>query len=293
MVTKLKKIWLDGEFVNWEDANVHILTHALHYGTSVFEGIRSYETKSGEAHIFKLKEHIERLFYSAKVLNMNLKYSVNDIVNATVELLKINNIKACYIRPIVFLGDGPMGLTTTDSPVRVSIIAWPWGTYLGDDAFEKGIKITVCPYRRQITELTKAKIGGSYYVSVLSKKYALDNGYDEALMLDTEGNVAEGSGENIFMIKDGKISTPKLGAILPGITRASVIEILKSQGINVDERMISLEELKNADELFFTGTAAELTPIVEIDGTKIGTGIVGEVTKKTSETFFKILKKEE
>jgi branched-chain amino acid aminotransferase len=293
MVTKLKKIWLDGEFVNWEDANVHILTHALHYGTSVFEGIRSYETKSGEAHIFKLKEHIERLFYSAKVLNMNLKYSVNDIVNATVELLKINNIKACYIRPIVFLGDGPMGLTTTDSPVRVSIIVWPWGTYLGDDAFEKGIKITVCPYRRQITELTKAKIGGSYYVSVLSKKYALDNGYDEALMLDTEGNVAEGSGENIFMIKDGKISTPKLGAILPGITRASVIEILKSQGINVDERMISLEELKNADELFFTGTAAELTPIVEIDGTKIGTGIVGEVTKKTSETFFKILKKEE
>ncbi|MFT4297844.1 MAG: branched-chain amino acid transaminase [Candidatus Woesearchaeota archaeon] len=291
MVTKLEKIWLDGKFVDWDNANVHILTHALHYGTSVFEGIRSYEGKDGKAHIFKLKEHIERLFYSARMLNIKIKYSVDEIIKATEELLEINNIKACYIRPIVFLGDGPMGLTTTESPVRVSIIAWPWGVYLGDDAFEKGIKVTVCPYRRQISELSKAKIGGTYYISVLSKRFAIDNGYDEALMLDTEGNVAEGSGENIFMIKEGIISTPKLGAILPGITRASVIEILKSKGLDVQERTISLDELKNADELFFTGTAAEMTPIVEIDGTKISNGKVGEMTSSLIQDFFKMLKK--
>jgi branched-chain amino acid aminotransferase len=285
MIQKLDKIWFNGYFIDWDKANTHILAHSLHYGTSVFEGIRCYNV-DGVPKIFKLKEHIKRFFDSAKSLKMKIPYSEQEIIDAAIRLIKVNNVKECYIRPIAFFGYGSMALDTRECPVNVALIAWPWGALLGEESVEKGVSITVVPYRRQISGLSNAKIGGAYYMSICVKNYALSKGFDEGLMLDTDGYVAEGSGENIFMVKEGMFFTPKLGAVLPGITRAEVIKIIKENNWSIEEKHISVKEIKDADEVFFTGTAAEITPVVKIDKSHIKDGKVGEYTKKIRESFF-------
>ncbi|OVE75036.1 hypothetical protein BVX95_00440 [archaeon D22] len=285
----MEKVWFDGKLIDRAEAKVDILTHALHYGTSAFEGIRFYRRNDGSLNILKLKEHIDRLFYTASILNIKIPYSVEEVMKACKETVTENNLNEGYIRPISFFGLGSKGLDTRNSSSHTAIIAWEWGAYLGEEGMEKGIKITVVPLRRMITELSKAKIGGFYYNSVIARNEAASKGFDEALMLDTDGFVAEGSGENIFVIKDGKISTPSLGALLPGITRNTVIEIAKSKGYEVTEKKITLDELKQADEVFFTGTAAEITPIAQIDETMIGNG-AGEITKELRDEFFRLIK---
>jgi branched-chain amino acid aminotransferase len=285
MVEKQKKIWMNGKFLDWDDSKVHVLSHALHYGTGVFEGIRCYEV-DGTPRPFKLTEHIERLFKSADIMRIKIPFTKEELIRVCKELIDINNLKACYIRPIAFCDYGPIGVDTSKSPISVAIIVWPWGAYLGEEGVEKGIKINIAPYRRQISELSKAKISGTYYLSAVAKRYAVDNGFDECLMLDTAGNVAEGSGENVFFIKDEKVYTPALGAILPGITRGEVISIVKEKGYDIVEKEITVEEIKQADEVFFTGTAAEITPVVQIEDSVIGDGKPGSMTKKVRELFF-------
>ncbi|RME78247.1 branched-chain amino acid transaminase [Candidatus Woesearchaeota archaeon] len=284
MVQETDYIWMDGEFKKWEDANVHILTHALHYGTGVFEGIRCYKTDKGPA-IFRLREHLQRLYDSAKTIFLEIPYTLEELEQATIDLIKKNNVEACYIRPIAYHGYGPMGLDTRNSPVNVAIIVWPWGAYLGEEALEKGTRITVVDLRREHNRFAGAKITGFYYNSVVTKRVALDKGFDEALLLDDEGNLAEGSGENIFLIKDGNIATPKPGALLPGITRDSVMQIARDQGYTVEEKTLTLQDVEQADEAFFTGTAAEFTPIREVDGKNIGDGKF-HIIKELQKIFF-------
>jgi branched-chain amino acid aminotransferase len=289
MVKELAFIWMDGKFVNWHDANCHILTHTLHYGSGVFEGIRCYKTQSGPA-IFRMKEHIERLFNSAKIMKINVPYRKEQLVNATKHLIKVNRVKECYIRPIIYYGYGPMGLNTVNCPVSVAIIIWPWGAYLGKEGLEKGIKVKVSNMRRETCSIAYAKACGNYIKSILAKRDAVEHGYDEAVMLDDKGFVAEGSGENIFIVKNNVIKTPKLGAILPGITRDSIIRIARDLDYTVEETQFKKEDLYMADEAFFTGTAAEITPIKRVDNKIIGIGKRGKITKQLQEKFFDIVK---
>ncbi len=285
---ELKKIWIDGDFVNWQDAKIHILNHALHYGSAVFEGIRSYQTKKGAA-VFRLQEHIERLFYSASSLELKISFSVGDIKQAILELIKINEVNECYIRPIVFLSYGKMGLNPKGAPAQAAIANWPWGAYLGGDA---PIKVKISKYIRPHPRSTVvgAKIAGSYFNSVLSSLDAQQSGADEALLLDFEGFVAEGPGENFFMVKESKLYTPGKGTILAGITRDSVIKIAGNLGIETEEKKITPEELKSADEAFFTGTAAEICPIGEIDEITINNREVGKITKQIKMAFEEIVR---
>lgn len=289
MVTELAFIWMDGKFVNWHDAKSHILTHTLHYGSGVFEGIRCYRTTSGPA-VFRLKDHINRLFDSAKIMRIDIPYSREQLIDATKQLIKINRVKECYIRPIVYYGYGVMGLNTVDCPVCAAIIIWPWGAYLGKEGLENGIKVKVSSIRRETCLIAYAKACGNYIKSILAKRDAVEHGYDEAVMLDDHGFVAEGSGENIFIVKNKVIKTPKLGAILPGITRDSVIRIAGDLGYKVDETQFKKEDLCMADEAFFTGTAAEITPIRRVDNKIIGIGKRGKITKQLQEKFFGIVK---
>lgn len=284
MVEKTKKVWMDGQLIDWDSANVHVLTHALHYGTSVFEGIRCYKKNDGSRNIFRLREHIERLLRSAKMMLIPVSYNIAELEKAVNDLVDVNKLDECYIRPIIFLGAGPMGLDSRKSPVNVAIIAWRWNSYLGDCS--DGIKVILSPYRRQKSEFSTVKICGSYYLSILAKRFAVDKGFDETIMLDSDGFVAEGSSENIFIIKNKVVSTPKVGAILPGITRKEVIGISRKLGYKTHEKNITVEELNAADEIFFTGTAAEVTAVVKIDKQLVGDGKVGTVTCKIRDAFF-------
>ncbi len=292
MVQKVEKIWMDGKFVPWEDANIHILTHSLHYGLAVFEGIRCYLCHDGKSAVFRLREHIDRLFDSAQIGEIKIPFSKREITEACKETLRVNRLKEGYIRPIVFIGEGVMGVYPGDNPIHVSIITWSWGTYLGEGAIEKGIRVKVSSYTRHHVNvmMTKAKICGNYVNSVLAKREAMRLGYDEALMLDTEGYVSEASGENIFMVKNGVLKTIPLTSILPGITRDSVIQIARSKKIPILEERFTRDELYTAHEAFFTGTAAELTPIREVDDRMIGDGKPGPITKELQSAFFNVVK---
>ncbi len=288
-------IWMDGAMVPWDQANVHVLTHTLHYGVGVFEGIRAYECTDGSSAVFRLDEHIERLLGSAKVMGMKVPFSHEQLAEACVETLKANKMTAGYIRPLIFIGSGEaMGVNPGPNPVRVAIAVWPWGAYLGAEALERGIRICTSSYTRHHVNvmMTKAKVAGNYVNSVLAKTEALADGYDEALLLDPTGYVAEGSGENVFIVKKGVIKTPPLTSILAGITRDSLITLAKELGYTVVEQLFTRDEVYMADEAFFSGTAAELTPIRELDRRVIGEGHAGPVAKALQAAFFKVVKGE-
>ncbi|MCL2115379.1 MAG: branched-chain amino acid transaminase [Methanobrevibacter sp.] len=285
------KIWLNGKFVDWKEANIHVLSHVVHYGSSVFEGIRCYEI-NGKAAIFRLKEHVKRLFESGKIYKMEIPYSQSEICEAIKETIAISGLKECYIRPITYRGYGALGVNPSSSPIDTAIAVWSWGKYLGEDALEKGVDVGVSSWRRMApnTLPSMSKAGANYMNAQLAKLEAIENNYDEGIMLDIEGYVGEGSGENIFLIKDGEIFTPSLSsAILKGITRDSVINLTSDLGYSVKEDKIPREMLYLADELFFTGTAAEITPIRSVDGIKIGTGKRGPIAEKIQEEFFNIV----
>jgi branched-chain amino acid aminotransferase len=293
MLTETKKIWMDGKFVNWADANVHILTHTLHYGTGAFEGIRCYKTKSGSA-VFRLREHVDRLFDSCHILKIDPLFSQKEISRAIIDTVKVNKLKECYIRPLVYIGYGAMGLYPKDNPIKVAIAVWPWGAYLGEEGVKNGIRAKISSFARQHVNatMTKSKTCGDYVNSTLAKREALACGYEEALLLDTSGFVSEGTGQNIFVVRDGVLITPPLPSILEGITRKSIIEMAEKEKIKVSETNITRDEIYIADEVFLTGTAAEVTPVREVDGRTIGGGKPGPVTSKLQSLFFKIVKGE-
>ena len=277
---------MDGKLVPWKEAKIHVLTHTFHYGAGVFEGIRCYETDKGTT-IFKLKEHIDRLYYSADTLKMKIPFSKEEFIKAVKETVKANNLKVGYIRPICFFGYGKMGLDPKGAPVNCAIAVWPWGKYLGEGT----VKVKTSKYIRTHPKSThvEAKICRHYVNSIFASVEVKEEGYEEALLLDYRGNVAEGPGENFFIIKDGKLLTPPLGTILKGITRASIIEIAKDQGIKVEEKPLKLEDVYNADEAFFTGTAAEVTSIESVDDKTIGKEAPGPITTKLKDLFMDIV----
>jgi branched-chain amino acid aminotransferase len=288
MVEKVDRIWMDGELIRWDEAKVHILTHTLHYGMGVFEGIRCYQCPDGRSGVFRLPEHIHRLFDSAHIAEIEIPFAPEELIEACKETMRTNGLKEGYIRPLVFIGDGAMGVHPQDNPIRVAIITWKWGAYLGEEALQQGTRVKTSSYARHHVNvmMTKAKICGNYVNSVLAKREAVRGGYDEALMLDTDGYVSEATGENIFLVRNGLIKTPPLTSILAGITRASVMTIIKDKGMQVAEQRFTRDELYTADEVFFTGTAAEVTPVREIDDRRIGAGRPGPITKEIQTTFF-------
>lgn len=290
MIQEAKKIWMDGKMVGWKDANVHVLTHTLHYGVGVFEGIRCYRGVKGSA-IFRLKEHVGRLFTGAHICQIEIPFSREEITRAIIDTIKVNGLEECYIRPLVYLGYGAMGIFPRDNPVKVSIATWPWGAYLGEEGLKNGIRVKVSSYTRHHVNIsmTKAKVCGNYVNSQLAKREVIASGFDEALLLDTEGYISEGSGENIFTVRNGIIKTTPLTSILEGITRDSVIRIAGDEGIKVVEERFTRDELYISDEAFFTGTAAEITPIKEVDHRMIGPGKPGPVTKRLQSIFFDIV----
>ena len=281
------KIWMDGKLVEWSDAKIHVLTHTLHYGTGVFEGVRAYETSDGPA-IFRLEDHTNRLFESAKLIGMKIPYDKKELNDAQSTVVKINNLKNAYIRPMCFYGSEGMGLRADNLKVHAIIAAWDWGSYLGDDKILNGIKVKVTdfPKRSEKSMLHKAKASGNYLYSMLALKDALNSGFDEALILDVDDNVNEGSGENFFMIANNTIHTPKDATVLNGITRQTVMKIARDLNYNVEETNISVDDVKSSDEAFFTGTAAEVTPIIQVDNVKINDGKPGEITKKIQKIYF-------
>lgn len=292
MVQKTKKIWMDGKLVDWDDARIHVMAHTLHYGVGVFEGIRCYKTEGGGSAVFRLKEHVDRLFASAHILTLDIPYAPDDICQAIRKTLHVNGLTEGYIRPIAFIGEGEMGLSARTNPVHVAIAVWPWGSYLGEEGLKKGIRAKVSSFCRHHVNsaMTKAKINGYYVNSVLAKWEAVKAGYDEAVLLDTEGYVAEGSGENIFIVRNGILQTSPLTSILPGITRDSVLNIARKLDIPVKESRFSRDEMYIAEEMFFTGTAAEITPVREVDDRRVGTGKPGPVTKQIQDKFFDIVR---
>ncbi|HJT19979.1 MAG TPA: branched-chain amino acid transaminase [Nitrospira sp.] len=284
------KIWMDGTFVDWAAANVHVLTHSLHYGLAAFEGLRCYKGKSGSA-IFRLHEHVDRLFESAHIGMMTIPYDKKQVAEAIVETVRVNKLDACYIRPLLYIGYGAMGVYPGDNPIRLAIAAWKWGAYLGDDALAHGMRARVSSFTRHHVNvsMTRGKISGYYVNSILAKREAKADGYDEAILLDPEGYVSEGTGENIFIVRKGRMKTTPLTSILEGITRNSVIELAGELGVPVMEERFTRDEMYIADEVFVTGTAAELTPVREIDNRKIGTGKPGPVTLALQKRFFSIV----
>ncbi len=283
-------IWLDGELVPWRDAKVHVLTHTLHYGMGVFEGVRAYATDKG-ASIFRLREHTDRLFNSAHIMNMKMPFSKEQIDEAQKAAVRENNLPSAYLRPMVFYGSEGMGLRAANLQVHVMVAAWEWGAYLGADALENGIKVRTSSYTRHHVNISmcKAKANGHYINSMLALNEALSAGADEALLLDPEGYVAEGSGENIFVIKDGVIYTPELTSCLDGITRKTLIQLAEDNGYKIIEKRITRDEVYIADEAFFTGTAAEVTPIRELDGRLIGAGHRGPITEVLQKQYFDLV----
>ncbi len=293
MVEKLQKIWIDGELVAWDDAKVHVLSHSLHYGLGAFEGIRAYKRADGKSYVFRLREHIDRLFDTCRMILLQPKFTRDQVMNACRETLRANDLQEGYLRPVVFLGEGAMGIYAPANPVRTIVIAWKWGAYLGEEALKSGIRCKISSFARHHVNvsLAKAKMMGQYTNSVLAKREAKFGGYDEAILLDPSGYVSEGSGENIFIVKKGVLHTPDLSSsILEGITRDSVITLAREMGITVQEGRISRDQLWLADEVFFTGTAAEITPVREVDNRPIGEGVVGPITKKLQAKFFDVVR---
>ncbi|GHA03335.1 branched chain amino acid aminotransferase [Arenicella chitinivorans] len=284
-------IWMDGEFVDWREAKVHVLTHTLHYGVGVFEGVRAYATDQGPA-IFRLTRHTERLLQSAKIMGMTIPFSVDEINAAQCEIIRKNQLKSAYLRPMAFYGSEAMGLHAKGLKVHLSISAWEWGAYLGDEALENGIRVKTSSFNRHHVNSTmaKAKTNGHYTNSIMALQEAENAGYDEALMLDTNGYVAEGSGENIFIVRRGKVYTPSLTSALEGITRDTVVQLMQEDmGLEVIEKQITRDEVYTADEAFFTGTAAEVTPINSLDDRVIGSGKRGEVTTDIQRRYFDVV----
>ena len=285
------KIWIDGNMVDWKDANIHVLSHVVHYGTSVFEGIRAYKNENGVA-VFRLKEHVQRLFDSAKIYKIDIPYTQEEVEEAILETVRVNDLDGCYIRPIVFRGYGELGVNPLNCPVNVVIAAWEWGSYLGEEGMANGVDIGVSSWRKPAPDTfpALAKCGANYMNSQLAKLEAIDNGYDEAIMLDYEGHVSEGSGENIFLAEGEKLFTPAMSSSnLKGITRDSIMTIARDLGYEVVEEVISRERLYSANEVFFTGTAAEVTPIRSIDHRQIGAGKRGPIAGKIQTAFFDIV----
>src|SRR5919112_2003108 len=283
-------IWYDGKLVPWRDATTHVLTHSLHYGLAVFEGVRAYKTVAGTA-IFRLKEHTERLFNSAHIYLMKIPYTRERIMDAQKEVVRANKLEACYIRPIAFYGSEKMGVSPQGATVHVAIAAWPWGAYLGPEALEKGIRVKTSSFARHHVNVSmcRAKYSGTYANSILANLEATEHGYDEGLLLDVDGFVAEGSGENLFMVKNGCLFEPELTSALVGITRESVISLASEMGLKVMPRRITRDDLYICDEAFFTGTAAEVTPIRELDRIELGQGSRGPITEKIQSAFFDIV----
>ncbi len=285
------KIWMDGQLVDWRDAKIHVLTHTLHYGCGAFEGVRAYNTVSGTA-IFRLAEHTQRLFNSAKILRMPMPFTPEQLNEAQKEVVRANQLESCYIRPLVWIGSEKLGVSPKGNTIHVMIAAWAWGAYLGEEGMKKGIRVKTSSYTRHHVNITmtQAKAVSNYSNSILANMEALDDGYDEALLLDSAGFVSEGAGENVFLVKDGAIYTPDLSAgALNGITRNTVLHIAKDLGVEVVQKRITRDECYIADEMFFTGTAAEVTPIRELDRVQIGAGQRGPVTEKIQSAFFDIV----
>ncbi|UWG46655.1 Branched-chain amino acid aminotransferase/4-amino-4-deoxychorismate lyase [Halanaeroarchaeum sp. HSR-CO] len=288
----VETIWQNGEFKDWDDATTHVLTHALHYGSGIFEGVRAYDTDEGTA-IFRWDEHLDRLFASAKPYDLDIGYSREELTEVTLELLRREDLESAYIRPIVYYGYHSLGVSPVDVPTETAIAAWPWGAYLGDEALENGVKVMVSSWRKHASSQvpTNAKTTGLYVNSMLAGEEARRNGFVEAIVLNKEGNVAEGPGENLFLVRDGELFTPGLSeSILDGITRDTVIKLARERGYTVHDNVaISRGELNTADELFFTGSAAEVTPIRQVDNVEIGNGSRGPVTEELQSAFFDLV----
>ncbi|GAC1420953.1 MAG: branched-chain amino acid transaminase [Burkholderiaceae bacterium] len=284
------KIWKDGALVEWRDATLHVLTHTLHYGMGVFEGVRAYKTPRGTA-IFRLKEHTQRLFNSAKIFQMTIPFDMQTIMDAQREVVRANQLDSCYLRPLVWIGSEKMGISAKGNTIHVAVAAWPWGAYLGEDGLASGIRVKTSSFTRHHVNisLVRAKACGYYINSILANQEALTDGYDEALLLDTEGYVSEGSGENVFIVRNGRIYTPDLASCLDGITRDAALTMARDLGIEVVEKRITRDEMYCADEAFFTGTAAEVTPIRELDNRVIGSGARGPITEKIQAMFFDVV----
>jgi branched-chain amino acid aminotransferase len=284
------KIWKDGKLIDWRDANIHVLTHSLHYGMAVFEGVRAYKTDQGPA-IFRLKEHTQRLLNSAKIFQMQVPYDLQTLIDAQIAVVRENQLESCYMRPLIWIGSEKLGIAAKGNTIHVAIAAWPWGAYLGEDGLAKGIRVKTSSFSRHHVNvsLVRAKASGYYINSILANQEALTDGYDEALLLDTDGYVSEGSGENVFIVKNGKIYTPDLASCLDGITRDAVLTMARDSGIEVIEKRITRDEMYCADEAFFTGTAAEITPIRELDNRSIGEGTRGPITEKIQSMFFEVV----
>ncbi|OZB57926.1 MAG: branched chain amino acid aminotransferase [Thiomonas sp. 13-66-29] len=285
------KIWMDGQLVEWRDAKIHVLTHTLHYGCGAFEGVRAYKTDKGTA-IFRLREHTERLFNSAKILRMTIPFTLEQAMQAQIDVVRANGFDSCYIRPLTWIGDKKLGVSPRGNTIHLMIAAWPWGAYLGEEGLKKGIRVKTSSYTRHHVNITmcNAKAVSNYTNSILANLEVTNDGYDEALLLDPQGFVSEGAGENIFVIRDGILHTPDLSSgALNGITRKTVFSICEDLGLTVKEKRITRDEVYIADEAFFTGTAAEVTPIRELDGVSIGPGHRGPITERIQNAFFDIV----
>ncbi len=293
MVDKVKKVWLDGQLVDWDAANVHILTHSLQYGLAAFEGIRAYKRADGGTYVFRLREHIDRLFDSCKMCLLKPEFAREQIMAACTETLRVNGMAEGYLRPLIFVGEGAMGIYAPNNPVRAAVVAWKWGAYLGEEALKNGIRAKISSFARHHinVSLAKAKMTGQYTNSVLAKREARLGGYDEAILLDTSGYVSEGSGENIFVVRKGVLYTPDLScSILEGITRDTILTLAREEGLTVVETRITRDQLWLADEVFFTGTAAEVTPVREVDNRTVGDGTIGPITKRLQARFFDVVR---
>lgn len=292
MATQQGKLWLDGQLVEQPDAKVHVLTHSLHYGLAVFEGVRAYQTPDGRTAIFRLKEHTERLLNSAKIFQLNVPYSFDELVQAQKDVVRLNDLESAYIRPIIWVGSEKLGISSRDNTIHSAVAAWRWGAYLGEDGIKNGIRVKTSSYTHHHPNVTmcKAKAASNYPVSILANQEVTRNGYDEAILMDPQGFVCQGSGENLFLVKDGELHTPDLaGGALDGITRRTIMQFAKDLGIKVHERRITRDEFYLADEIFMTGTAAEVTPIREYDDRVIGTGTRGELTEKLQTLYFDVV----
>jgi branched-chain amino acid aminotransferase len=292
-IKKVESIWLDGALVPWDNASDHLLAHTMHYGVGVFEGIRAYQRADGRTAVFRLREHIDRLLDSCTICTMESPYTRDQLMEACLEVVRASKLSACYLRPLIYLGYGAMGLGSLESPVRTMVACYEWGAYLGDEGMKKGIRCMISSITRSNANsaMNKGKICGQYVGSVLAKRTAAKSGFEEALMLDPQGYVAEGTGENIFVVKNGVVRTPPTsGAILAGITRDTAITLLAEQGVEVRQEQIARDELYVADEVFLTGTAAEITPVREIDHRRVGRGESGPITRRVQESFFSVVK---
>jgi branched-chain amino acid aminotransferase len=283
-------IWFDGKLVPWREAQIHVLTHSLHYGLSVFEGERAYKTDRGPA-IFRLKEHTDRLFNSAHIYRMSMPYTREQIMDACCEVVRANSLDSCYIRPIAFYGSEKMGVSPKGAATHVAIAAWPWGAYLGEEGLQKGIRVKTSSYVRHHVNVTmaRAKFAATYANSILANTEAVQDGYDEALLLDVDGFVAEGAGENVFVVKDGCIYEPEIASALVGITRSTIISLAREMGLEVKSKRLTRDDIYIADECFFTGTAAEVTPVRELDNRTIGAGTRGPITQELQKRYFDVV----